>query len=63
MLGSEREKSVSKGFIDYGEQSYCGYCGRKVKHGEEGYAKDGKPIHRKCGRLLRRNPHNKVKTQ
>ena len=52
---------MRRGFIDYGERSWCAFCGRKVKPGEESSDKNGRPRCRKCGKPLRQNSHNKVK--
>jgi hypothetical protein len=49
------------GRVDYDEESWCGFCGCKVKPNEVRYNAKMQTFHWKCGRQLRKIPHNKVK--
>ncbi|GAI69929.1 unnamed protein product [marine sediment metagenome] len=48
-------------FCDFAVEYYCGFCGRKVKHGEEKYYKDKNPRCPRDGNILRHIPRTKKK--
>jgi DNA-directed RNA polymerase subunit RPC12/RpoP len=61
----ETKTSDSKiGRLDYDNGDlWCAMCGRKKKPQETKLDKRGRVRCRKCGHLVRANPHNKAKPQ
>jgi len=40
-------------FLDYEKGFWCGFCGMKIKRGDENHDKNGRTCCWKCGRPLR----------
>ncbi|MCJ7634995.1 hypothetical protein MUP77_21720 [Candidatus Bathyarchaeota archaeon] len=60
----EKTSNPKIGRVDYDfDEAWCGMCGRKKKATETFTSRKWQVRCRKCGRLVRANPHNKVKKQ